>query len=157
MIITIKREKRSEHATLSKVYVDGKYFCLALEDSVRDEKIPESTAIPAGQYNVQLRKAGGMHARYARLYPGLHRGMAQMMQVPNFEYVYIHIGNYFSDTAGCVLVGDYWKMKDGDYAVYGSTRTYLQLYVLMCKAWDNGEKVTVEIVSGPAFEEQCLS
>jgi len=157
MIITIKREKRSVLATLSKVYVDGKYFCLGLEDSVRDEKIPGSTAIPVGQYNVQLRKIGGMHARYSSNYPGLHRGMAELMDLPDFKYVYIHIGNYFCDTAGCVLVGDYCKMKDEDYAVYGSTRTYLKLYVLMCKVWGSGGKVTVEIISAPVFEEQCLS
>lgn len=128
MKIHVKRFKQGKHSTLSEIYLGDDLFCYGLEDTVRDVKIKGSTAIPVGAYKLGVNKYGGMNARYKRKYPDLHQGMIELQDVPDFKYVYIHIGNYFSDTAGCLLVGDYFTFEDGDFAVFSSAIAYQRLY-----------------------------
>ena len=116
-----------------------RFFGYGLEDLVRDEKIKGRTAIPAGTYRLRLNTYGAMNARYKRRFPDIHRGMIEIKDIPNFKYVYIHIGNYFSDTEGCLLVGEYFKLYDGDYAVYDSEKAYVRLYELVVDAAEKGE------------------
>lgn len=144
-IIKVRRTKKGQNSTLSEIYVDGKFFCYGLEDSVREYKIKGSTAIPAGFYRLGLNKYGGMNARYKRLFPDWHKGMLELMDIPNFSYVYIHIGNNFGDTSGCLLVGKSMAFVDGDYEVYQSKKAYKALYAKLIEMMLNGE-VFVEII-----------
>ena len=82
-------------STTGKMYVNGVFECYTLEDCVREKKIPRITAIPAGEYKVIL----NLSTRFKRVLPLL-------IDVPNFEGVRIHNGNYSSDTEGCILVGE---------------------------------------------------
>lgn len=141
MILTIKRIKQGNNSTLSEIYIDDKFFGYGLEDSVREVKIKGGTAIPAGSYRLGLNTYGAMNARYKRKFPEMHRGMIEIKGIPNFKYVYIHIGNYFSDTKGCLLVGEYFKLYDGDYAVYDSTKAYVRLYEMIVEAVAKGEGI----------------
>lgn len=141
MKIEFKRIKQGNNSTLSEIYIDDKFFGYGLEDSVRDQKVKGSTAIPAGSYRLGLNTYGAMNARYKRKFPAMHRGMIEIRDIPNFKYVYIHIGNYFSDTEGCLLVGEYFKLYDGDYAVYDSTKVYARLYEIIVEAVAKGEGV----------------
>ena len=143
MIINVKRIKQGKNSTLSEIYIDDDFFCYGLEDSVRDVKIKGSTAIPSGSYKRGLNTYGAMNARYKRKFPDMHRGMIEAQDIPNFKYVYIHIGNYFSDTEGCLLVGEYFKFYDGDYAVYDSTKAYRRLYEMLVEAVAKGEAVLI--------------
>ncbi|WP_164108672.1 MULTISPECIES: DUF5675 family protein [Sphingobacterium] len=141
MKIEVKRIKQGKNSTLSEIYIDDDFFGYGLEDSVRDIKIKGSTAIPAGTYKLRLNMYGAMNARYKRKFPDMHRGMIEVQDIPNFKYVYIHIGNYFSDTEGCLLVGEYFKLCDGDYAVYDSTKAYRRLYEMLVEAVGKGAVV----------------
>lgn len=129
MILTLQRAGQGKNSTLSRLYIGGEFCCFGLEDLVREEKIRGSTAIPAGNYRLGLNTYGAMNARYKRRFPDIHQGMLEIMAIPNFSYVYIHIGNYYSDTSGCLLVGDYYKFPHcQDYAVFDSTKAYKRLY-----------------------------
>ncbi len=141
MKIEVKRIKQGKNSTLSEIYIDGEFLGYGLEDSIREVKIKGSTAIPAGSYKLGLNTYGAMNARYKRRFPEMHRGMIEVKDIPNFKYVYIHIGNYFSDTEGCLLVGEYFKLYDGDYAVYDSTKAYARLYELLVEAVAKGEAI----------------
>lgn len=139
MLVEVKRFKQGKYSTLSKVFVDGVFFCYGLEDEVRMEKIPGSTAIPAGTYRLGWNIFGAMNARYKRRYPTLHRGMLEIKDIPNFKYVYIHIGNNIGDTSGCLLVGNrYDKDDDGDYFLEQSAKAYKKLYRVLHEAVANG-------------------
>lgn len=145
MKLMVKRIRQGKNSTLSKIYVDGKFFCYGLEDLVREEKIKGSTAIPAGTYPLRLNTYGAMNARYKRRFPDMHRGMIEISNIPNFSYVYIHIGNNFGDTAGCLLVGDsYEKDDDGDYILLKSAKAYKRLYAVLV---DVVGKVVIEIAN----------
>lgn len=95
MHITLQRQKLMDDRTLGELLIDGQHYGWTLEDAVRDHKIPNETAIPAGVYELVVNWSN----RFSRLLPLLRR-------VPNFEGVRIHGGNGPEDTEGCILVGE---------------------------------------------------
>lgn len=105
MKITVTRIKSDSDATLSVVSVNNKFECFGIEDEYREDKVPNETRIPEGVYRVGVRTVGGFHKRYSAKFPDFHHGMLQVLDVPNFEYILIHIGNTDDDTAGCLVVG----------------------------------------------------
>lgn len=138
--IEVIRQAQGKNSTLSHLYINGEFTCYVLEDSVRDVKIKGSTAIPAGRYRLAFNRYGGMNARYKRRFPDLHRGMIELQNVPNFSYIYIHIGNTFADTEGCLLVGKRMKkLDDGDYEIYKSQKAYKELYARLADSMEQGE------------------
>lgn len=135
MKVEVKRIGQGKESTLSKIYVDDSFICYGLEDAVRPQKIKSKTAIPTGTYQLGLNRYGGMNAGYKRRFPAIHDGMIEIQDIPNYSYVYIHIGNNIGDTSGCLLVGDsYHKDDDGDYVLEKSTKAYKRLYQLLVKS-----------------------
>lgn len=78
-----------------------------LEDEKRLIKVKGETRILAGIYELKLRKVlSTLTKKYRGLYDYFFTWHIQIMDVPNFNYVYIHIGNDDEDTDACVLIGD---------------------------------------------------
>ena len=74
--------------------IDGrKFLCYTLEDEQRDKKIKGETRIPAGSYEIRIRRIGGFNERYSKRFGKMHRGMLHIINVPGFEYILIHCGN----------------------------------------------------------------
>ena len=94
MEIKVIRDTFTEDSTIGKMYINDKYHCYTLEDKVREVKVQNVTAIPKGRYEVIVNFSN----RFQQLMPLL-------LNVPNFEGVRIHWGNYSKDTEGCILVG----------------------------------------------------
>lgn len=77
-----------------------------------------------------------MHSRYKQRFP-FHVGMLWLQAVPDFEWIYIHIGNDHEDTDGCILVG--WNanaFENGGGTVQRSTDCYEKLYKRLALAAD---------------------
>ncbi len=106
MIITVERIKSDNDATLSLIWVDGSFECFGIEDEFREEKVANETRIPIGTYKIGVRTVGGFNNRYTSKFPDFHQGMLQVLDVPDFEYILIHIGNTEEDTSGCLVVGE---------------------------------------------------
>jgi len=81
------------------------YLCDTLEDTVRDlnrdgkfdngeKKIWGKTAIPYGTYKFIVNHS-----------PHLGYDTPLLLDVSDFDGIRIHIGNYTTDTDGCILVG----------------------------------------------------
>ncbi len=71
-----------------------KFLSYTLEDEYRDDKVMSKTRIPAGTYEITLRKEGGMYQSYTeRFGSDFNKGMLWVRNVYNFEYIYIHVGN----------------------------------------------------------------
>lgn len=134
----IVRVAQGKNTTLSHLYIGGLFCCYLLEDRLRAEKIAGSTAIPAGRYQLRLNPWAGMNVHYQGRYPKLHRGMVEIAGIPNFSLVFIHIGNYHTDTRGCPLTGSYWQLIDGDYRVLHSAAAYKHVYPLLLAQIDAG-------------------
>ena len=124
------------------------FLCYTLEDEKREEKVMAETRIPAGTYEIKLRKEGGFHGRYTKKYGSMHKGMLHVQDVPNFKWILIHTGNTDEHTAGCLIVGDSQEnntlIKNG--FIGKSTQAYKRIYPPIAKALENGEKVTIEYI-----------
>ncbi len=139
MEIRVDRYLSTNEATLSRIYIDGVFECYGLEDEFRETKVSGETRIPAGTYKVTLRTEGGFHARYSkdRRFRDIHIGMPWVRDVPGFEWILIHVGNFEDDTDGCLLLGvlrDELRM-----AVYRSAEAYRQFYIKIRSAAERGQ------------------
>ncbi len=144
MELTLKRVRQGNNSTLSELYINGRFQCYGLEDTVRDVKIKGRTAIPAGTYTLGLNRGGGMNTAYKKRFPDMHQGMIEIRTIPNFSLVYIHIGNTHEDTEGCLLVGTYFHKSNDDWGVYQSADAYKQLYATIIEQVKIGQ-VTLKI------------
>lgn len=101
--------------TIGELYVDGVKLCNTLEDTdrgltaaddlkhIKAVKVYGKTAIPKGTYKVILSYSPKFGARsWAKKYGGK---LPELLNVPGFEAVRIHVGNTPADTLGCLLVG----------------------------------------------------
>ena len=145
MILHLKRLTSGPDSTLGVLYVNGEVECFTVEDEKREVKVDGETRIPAGIYPIELRNEGGMTKRYAAKFPN-HKGMLWLRDVPNFQYIYIHIGNTDDNTEGCILVneGAMLDSKGGGTGL-NSTIAYLDLYTLILQAMANNEKVYIHV------------
>ena len=144
MQIIVSRILSDDDATLSTVSIDGQFQCFGLEDEYREFKVPGETRIPAGFYHVGIRDVGGFDGRYRRKFPDFHQGMLQVMDVPGFDYILIHIGNTDENTAGCLLVGQ-GANTAGELTITSSTTAYKKLYQEVISAAKQGQ-LTIEYI-----------
>ena len=144
MNLELSRIKSDNDSTLGILKINGIVFCGVVEDEYRTKKIFGETRIPSGTYEIKLRNEGGMTKKYASHFPDFHRGMLWLQNVPNFDYVYIHIGNKEDDTAGCLLVN--YGLNFLTMTGHKSTEAYIFLYKMIIEAFDKGEKVFIKII-----------
>ena len=151
MKLKVIRYSTQEDSTNGALFVENDglpltFLCYTLEDEYRKKKVMSETRIPKGEYQIKLRKEGGFHARYSEKFPNMHIGMLHIIDVPNFEYILIHIGNTAEDTGGCLLVGDSQESnilrKNG--FIGSSTQAYKRIYPEISSKIESGEEVTIE-------------
>ena len=147
-VIRFSSQSDSTSGLLFDVTDETKFLCYTLEDERREEKVMGETRIPAGVYNILLRKEGGFHGRYTKKYGDMHKGMLHVQDVPNFKWILIHTGNTDEHTAGCLILGDSQEnnllMKDG--FIGRSVQAYKRVYPPIAKALEDGEEVTIEYI-----------
>ena len=141
MILTLHRISDSGTSTIG-LLEDGSFSIYTLEDTYRKVKIWGRTRIPGGTYEIKLREEGTIHETYKKKFD-FHKGMLWLQDVPNFQYIYFHIGNNADDSAGCILTGS--NIVDEDN-LSGSTVAYIKLYFHIMKAFNRKERVFIKIV-----------
>lgn len=145
MELTVIRYSSKEESTLGLLLINGTFAAYTLEDEARTVKKQNETRIPAGKYEVKLRKEGGFQQRYLKKYgPTFHKGMLHVQDVPNFTWILIHIGNDDDDTAGCLLVGDSAVSNvNAEGRVNSSAKAYEHIYPVIANVLEMGEKVWI--------------
>ena len=138
------------NSTLGMLSVNGRTTFFTLEDGYRENKVAGETQIPAGRYEIKYRTAGGMSKRYAERFPG-HRGMIHLQNVKDFQFVYIHVGNYVEDTEGCILVGSGGLKHGKNCSITDSVKAYKELSQMIAEAFDSGERVFIDIVNDDRY------
>ena len=148
MKIKLIRISSQVDSTSGVLFIDDEFACYTLEDEQREVKVYGETAIPLGTYDIKFRNVGGFNDRYKKRFAGLHVGMLELQDVPNFQFILIHCGNTDENTAGCILLGDSQEnnllMKDG--FIGKSTQAYKRVYKQISDELVKGNKVTIEIV-----------
>lgn len=141
----IIRVAQGNNSTLSHLYLNGIFQCYLLEDKIRAVKIPKQTAIPTGIYKLIVNTWGGMNVKYQNLFEAMHKGMIEIEGLPNFDYVYIHVGNTITQTAGCPLCGFGFAFENGDYSVTQSKDAYKIVYPKLLTVANNpSNKIIIE-------------
>lgn len=134
MELTLKRINFAKGYTTGKLYIDSKYFCDTLEDTVRnlptEKKVAGETAIPAGAYKVIVNRS-----------PRFGRDLPRLIDVPYFDGILIHRGNTAKDTAGCILVG----IGAGNGTLVHSTPYEIALTNTLKREQEQGNDITIEI------------
>lgn len=103
MDIVVKRIWKQPTYTGGQVFINGEFFCFSIEDADRGlrSNMPLSeiqrikqygiTAIPTGRYQVAMTYSN----RFKRYMP-------QILSVPGFEGIRIHVANKATDVEGCI-------------------------------------------------------
>ena len=136
MKLELKRFSSQSDTTLGILFVDGEFECFTLEDEYRADKVKGETRIPAGTYKVEKREVlSGLTEKYRKKYPWFDFHF-MLQDVPNFQYVYIHIGNDDDHTDGCLLVSDAVKSNrfDENNNLSSSGPAFKRLYQKMSES-----------------------
>ncbi len=147
MKLKLTRYSSTNEDTLGHLKADDKLIAYTLEDEARTVKVFGETRIPAGSYKLKLREHGGFFTRYTKRW-SWHKGMIELVDVPNFTDILIHLGNSDDDTAGCILVGNTAKVNTidpGELNLLDSTNAYRRIYPIIREAIEQGE-VMLEII-----------
>ena len=144
-ILRVSSESDSSSGLVFDVTNGRKFLCYSLEDEYRNEKVMHETRVPAGTYQIQLRKVGGFNARYAKKYGDFHKGMLHVQDVPGFEYILIHTGNTDEHTSGCLLLGDTQtnnQIKEDGF-IGSSVQAYKRVYPSIAKILEDRGTVSI--------------
>lgn len=146
MRLALLRYGEGDDSTLGLMLVDASFECYTLEDEHRAEKVPGETRIPNGLYRVAFREVlSALTLKYRERFPWFTWHI-EIQDVPNFEFVYVHIGNDDDDTDACVLVGDEANNNTINSGYIGrSTQAYERLYRKVSAALLAGEDVFIDI------------
>lgn len=159
MEIVVLREPSKSESTRGELLMDGDRFGDTLEDEKRDVKVSGETRIPAGRYRLGLRTflsseeekglISDMTKKYRKKFEWFMYHI-QVMDVPNFSYVYIHVGNYESNTDACLLIGDGFTDYDEKSAIWNSSDTYEEFYKIVVPILEDGcEEVWITYIDHP--------
>lgn len=152
MELKVKRKAKRETYVIGDLSIDEVFFSNTLEDTDRgltsdmsDEEIKEIkqkgiTAIPTGRYKVVMNAQSPKFSKYKQ-YEFCKGYLPRLVDVPGYEGVLIHIGNYPKDTDGCILVGK--NTVKG--AVMESTATFKKLYDILKNADEAGQDIYITI------------
>lgn len=144
MKLLLDRKYKKANYTIGHLYIDGKYFCDTIEDTVRDlhgtkgkAKIYAKTAIPEGTYKITMDVVSPKFKSksWTKPYGGK---LPRLLNVPYFEGILIHIGRNERNSAGCIVVGQN-KAKG---QVINSLETFDMLMTELLKDKNN---ITIEI------------
>jgi hypothetical protein len=151
MKLEVKRFSDDGETTISAFFIDGIFQCFGIEDQEQKGcKISGETRVPNGTFKVGLRKEGGYHAKYAKKYGAMHKGMLCIYNADNwkidtgthdFQYVLIHTGNTDDHTAGCYLVN--FLADSLTFTGGNSVSAYRKIYPPIAEAIESGEEVLI--------------
>jgi len=132
------RETFTNKSTISRIYANGVFLAYVLEPvdrnlnsgmslpeikAIKDTNPPGTTAIPYGTYPITIYNS-----------PDHHMDVPLVNNTPDFGYVELHIGNYPSDTKGCLLLGE---SKATDF-VGSSHLAFTKVFEIIEEALKNG-------------------
>jgi hypothetical protein len=147
MNLTLLRYSANNESTLGLMFINKKFQCYSLEDEKRKIKVAGDTRIPSGRYQIKFRKVESPKTESYRNKFYWFKWHLMLMNVPNFKYVYIHIGNDDDDTDGCIIIGNTTnnnQLIDGN--IGSSTKAFEKFYRLVADALGRNEAVYITVV-----------
>jgi len=146
MELQLLRYSDNQESTLGIMLADSKFECYTLEDEFRNVKVAGETRIPEGEYEIKFREVmSPMTEKYRQLYPWFEWHI-EIVGVPGFQFVYIHVGNTAEDSDACVLVGDSTENNKFGKGRQGySVRAFERFYKKVWRELKSNKKVKIKI------------
>lgn len=122
--VTLIRQPNTSQGISSEVFIDGEFFCYALELPWIGN-LNNISCIPAGNYSSSLTFSNTFN-----------ENLYLVKAVPARAGIRFHAGNwagntqlgYRTDSAGCILLGNDWLHKLGAQKMILSSRTTLEKF-----------------------------
>lgn len=149
MNLKLIRKYFTEKSTIGELYINDKFTCHILEDVDRalDSKMSikrlgwlkqkGKTAIPYGTYEIVISYSN----RFKKYLPLL-------VNVPAYDGIRIHPGNYSEDTEGCLLPGIY-NSKTPDFV--GTSKVTFEALFKELQNVEKKEKIFITIIAEEAI------
>lgn len=135
---TLQRLDNKSDSSVGALYRENQFLCFTIEDEKRDVKVEGETRIPAGTYEVKLREVVSPLTKKYRSKFKWFDWHLEIQDVPDFNWVYIHLGNFESNTDGCLLVNKGVNIVDGQWVGSNSTQAFEEVYKLMREDLNQG-------------------
>lgn len=159
--LTVLRYIDDGETTLGLIFLRNKFFAYTLEDTHRDEKIRGQTRISPGIYTIGYSPVDPAQSRltrdYLRLYSPWFTKHLHLKNVPNFEGIYIHVGNNHENTDGCILIADGVSAGTQQKMLQSSRSAYQRFYKIIAALLDSNEHVNIQILNEDWFDRSKLT
>ena len=151
--LLLDRKYRKETYTIGNLYVDGEWFCNALEDKdrglsqtmpieeINKIKVYGETAIPTGRYEVRMDIVSPKYNGVKWYKDNFGGRMPRLESVKGFSGILIHSGNTALDSNGCILVG----LNKAKGKVLDSRATFQKLWKVLEQARKAGKTIYLTV------------
>jgi len=146
--LNLIRIQYDENTTLGLLYIRDQFAAYTLEDTYRKEKIKGKTRIPSGTYEIKFREVlSGLTQKYRdkNALKEFFTWHLELQNVPNYQFVYIHIGNTHGDTDGCILIADGIYDDSLKKSILNSVKAYTRFYKRMQALLEGGERIQIKV------------
>lgn len=144
--IVLQRIFDNGESTIGYMVYGDKHLTFNIEDTFNATKVKSQTRIPAGRYKLSLKTdMTELTKKYKSKYTWF-KWHIEVTKVPNYSNVYIHIGNWASNTEGCILCG-----KTANNNTYGtgmineSTTAFKEFYEWIFPKLHSGMEIYIQI------------
>lgn len=101
----LQRLRHNVNTTIGRL-TDGFIKLATCEDGPTASSVNQKPRIKAGRYEIKLRNViSPKTTQYRKIYPWFKFHL-ELQNVPDRKYIYVHHGNTYKDTLGCILVGE---------------------------------------------------
>ena len=133
VVMKLERLGTEGDAIRGKVYLEDSPVGFSLEHA--------SDAIEKGEYDLQLRDQGGLHATYAYRYPDMHEGMIQI----GGKFAYLRTGGFARDAGSGIVLADSIQEQGGRLEAWNSEQAYRKIYPRLKALLKDGESIMIRI------------
>ena len=153
MEILVYRKWRKPDYTVGRMAIDGVIVANTMEDvdrglddgmpewKIKNQKIPNVTAIPTGRYEVDMDTVSPRFSKYPFYMEVCQGKLPRIKNVKGFTGILLHCGVDHSHSSGCLLLG-LNKVKG---KLTDTKETFKKVYALMKEAHDRGEEIYITI------------
>lgn len=160
MRLRLRRTAKKAKYTIGHLYMQDRengqwvFLCDTIEDrdrgldqsmtlaNIERVKVKHQTAIPTGVYDIVMDVVSGTFSKKP-LYKEFCSGkVPRLKYVKGFSGILIHSGTDQDSSSGCIIVGENKVVGK----VVNSWATYKRIYALLKRAYNNSERITLEIL-----------
>lgn len=141
MDIRSKRASHTNESTLAVLWVNEKPFGFVIEDEPREVKVKGETRIKALRYKLGIKKElTPLTMRYRKRFSWFKHHI-ELVNVPDFTNVYVHVGNDEGDTDACQVIGCNAHIDaKAEFRNSESVKLYKKFYELVYPILERGDE-----------------